>query len=473
MINNNKDDLNESQNDLKQQILQINDNLNNIKKTKKNIKKMLKYNKITNKYELDVGIVDPDTNESKPLKADSIEELQEIIYTTYSNIKEQEKILNQELINQIKKEEELDFKIDILEKENKLLEGNVKKYINDVVKLEEDKTKLDKEKRELELQKKNLENEKQSIENEKKQLESITKLQKKKIIVKQKNLNLIQEELKKKNIELDRKNRYDIYYNNKTVKEINTIAKNLFNGLDQDKTKDFNQLYNNFYNLPDEEKYRTGTKIPKDKYINFILDKEDQNREQEIQNEPEQIQEEQKQEQEGEGKMKGGLWTNQINKIMEVNKYYIDTIANNELDEILNYIYNNNILKGCFIMNTLNSYDHSVGHWVAIYYDVSNDGEYTLEYFDPFANDPENNKLISKFKKLFEKMGIDAYVKVKINQIKQQSINSSNCGWFCLRFLLERTHAIPWKISTKYKKISKNEKDISEIKKHYNKYGFI
>jgi hypothetical protein len=180
-------------------------------------------------------------------------------------------------------------------------------------------------------------------------------------------------------------------------------------------------------------------------------------------------------EQEGEGKSKlrGGLWTNQINKIMEVNKYYIDTIANNEIDEILNYIYNNNILKGSFIMNTLNSYDKSVGHWVAIYYDVSNDGEYTLEYYDPFGNDPENNKLISKFKKLFEKMGIDAYVKVKINKIKQQSITSSNCGWFSIKFLLERLNGISFKDATKYKKISNNEQDITEIKKHYNKYGFI
>ena len=179
------------------------------------------------------------------------------------------------------------------------------------------------------------------------------------------------------------------------------------------------------------------------------------------------------QEGEGEKKMKGGLWTNQINKIMEVNKYYIDTIANNELDEILNYIYNNNILKGCFIMNTLNSYDHSVGHWVAIYYDVSNDGEYTLEYYDPFGNDPDNKKLIDKFKKLFEKLNIDAYVKVKINKIKQQSISSNNCGWFCIKFLLERLNGISFKDATKYKKISKNEDNITEIKKHYNKYGFI
>jgi hypothetical protein len=180
-------------------------------------------------------------------------------------------------------------------------------------------------------------------------------------------------------------------------------------------------------------------------------------------------------EQEGEGNkvLKGGLWTNQINKIMEVNKYYIDTIANNELDEILNYIYNNNILKGSFIMNTLNTYDKSVGHWVAIYYDVSNNGEYTLEYYDPFGNDPENNKLISKFKKLFEKIGIDVYVKVKINKIKQQSITSSNCGWFSIKFLLERLNGISFKDATKYKKISNNEDEIKEIKNHYNKYGFI
>lgn len=355
---------------------------------------------------------------------------------------------------------------------DELKEGIIQLYKNSI----DEKKQLENDKQSIEDEKKQLENEKKSIEDEKKKLESLSKLQKKSLNIKQKQLN-------KKEKELKRERRYIDYFN-KTVKDLNKDARNIFNGLDQDKTKEFNELFNKFYNLPDDEKYLVGFKIPKDKYINFILDYEDQlkleQKQQQIQEqqiqEQQQIQEEQKQEdiqQEGEGKMKGGLWTNQINKIMESSKYYIDTIANNELDEILNYIYNNNILKGCFIMNTLNSYDHSVGHWVAIYYDVSNDGEYILEYYDPFGNDPDNKKLIDKFKKLFEKLNIDAYVKVKINKIKQQSISSNNCGWFSIKFLLERLNGISFKDATKYKKISKNEDDITEIKKHYNKYGFI
>lgn len=177
--------------------------------------------------------------------------------------------------------------------------------------------------------------------------------------------------------------------------------------------------------------------------------------------------------QEGDGKMRGGLWTNQINKIMQANKYYIDTIAADEIDDIINYIEKNKILRGCFIMNTLKSTDKGVGHWVAVYYDVRPDGEYTCEYYDPFGENPKDNNLIKKLKKMFENMQIDAYVKCKINQVKQQSISSSNCGWYCIKFILERINDISFKEATKYKKIGQNEQDIKQIKKNYNKYGFI
>ena len=177
--------------------------------------------------------------------------------------------------------------------------------------------------------------------------------------------------------------------------------------------------------------------------------------------------------QEGDGKMRGGLWTNQINKIMQANKYYIDTIAADEIDDIINYIEKNKILRGCFIMNTLKSIDKGVGHWVAVYYDVRPDGEYTCEYYDPFGENPKDDNLIKKLKKMFENMQIDAYVKCKINQVKQQSISSSNCGWYCIKFILERINDISFKEATKYKKIGQNEQDIKEIKKNYNKYGFI
>lgn len=180
-------------------------------------------------------------------------------------------------------------------------------------------------------------------------------------------------------------------------------------------------------------------------------------------------------EQQGDGyikKFNDGLYTSQIDKIMSPSKYYTYTIANDELDEMINYIKDNKILRGGFIMNTLNTYDkNKVGHWVAIYWDLIN--EYELNYYDPYGDSPKNKELIRMFKDLFDDLDIDAYVKVKVNKVKQQSVNSANCGWFSIKFLLSRFADIPFKQATNYKKISDSEKDITEIKKHYNKFGFI
>jgi hypothetical protein len=55
---------------------------------------------------------------------------------------------------------------------------------------------------------------------------------------------------------------------------------------------------------------------------------------------------------------------------------YIGTTIDKDIDEMINHIKLNNILKGCFILNI-----HY--HWVAINYDFED--EYFIEYYDPFG----------------------------------------------------------------------------------------
>ena len=157
-----------------------------------------------------------------------------------------------------------------------------------------------------------------------------------------------------------------------------------------------------------------------------------------------------------------GLTNLQIDFIMSPFKYYIKTINYNELDELLKNIKNDQ-LKFCFIM-LINNY-----HWVAMFCDLKNND---IEYYDPFGNNP--TKMIPiKFKNFLENLNVNHYCKFKINKIKQQSTTSSNCGWFCMNFLLKRLNNISFIDATKYKPVSENEHDIDEIKNKYNYFGYI
>jgi hypothetical protein len=208
--------------------------------------------------------------------------------------------------------------------------------------------------------------------------------------------------------------------------------------------------YNDFYNIKEEEKLPKTKKLPKEKYINLILDLEDKLKNnpqiEEVKNEDEQ---EQEQDIQGEGKYNKdfGLWNYQIDKIMQPFKLYIKSITYQELDELIKYIYNNNIMIGGFILNVGN-------HWTAIYYDFKN--EFVLEYYDPFGDPPKFN-IIKSFKNLILNFNIEVFVKFKINKIQQQDIKTSNCGWFSIYFLIMRFNNYSFKDITKYKNIKRDE----------------
>ena len=144
-------------------------------------------------------------------------------------------------------------------------------------------------------------------------------------------------------------------------------------------------------------------------------------------------------------------------------KLFIKSITIEELNDMIKYIYDNDILIGGFILNIGN-------HWTAIYFDFKN--EFVLEYYDPFG-DPPKNIIIKSFKELILKLNIEVFVKFKINKIQQQDIKTSNCGWFSMYFLIMRFNNYSFKDITKYKNIKKDEQNIEELKDKYDKFGFI
>lgn len=99
--------------------------------------------------------------------------------------------------------------------------------------------------------------------------------------------------------------------------------------------------------------------------------------------------------------------------------------------------------------------------------------DYWCEIYDPLGGDNIPSKIIDDIKNLLDKLKIEHYLKLKINKVQQQSNLSDSCGWFCIKFLLQRYNKIPFHMATSFNKIKQNEQDISELKTKYNKFGFI
>lgn len=442
-----KNELNDTINKSKLEQSILDNKINELNKTNSNLEKSIieKENNISilkskkKKYKNDKSNISKKSNDLSMIKQNDFEdelnneinlldelkkEQKDIIYAI-DELKDEKEELNKDIIDLQKKLKNLKFESEL---KSTVYEKNLNK----------------------------IENEKQKIAEEKQNFESLTKLQQQSLLNKENKLKKKEQELLKKQKEIDRKQRYIDYDKNYTNDQLNLVSRNLFN-MDRDSTAKFTTLYHNFYNIQDEPKYQKTQKVKKEDYINFILDKEDQLNQQQ---QPEQQIQEQ-----GNGKSNNnfGLWNYQIDKIMTPFKLYIKTITMNELEDMIKYIFDNKILIGSFILNIGN-------HWTAIYFDFEK--EFVLEYYDPFG-EPPNNNIIKLFKDLILKFNIEVFVKFKINKIQQQDINSSNCSWFSMYFLIMRYNNYTFKYITKFKDTNKEEQNIELLKDKYDKFGFL
>jgi len=167
-------------------------------------------------------------------------------------------------------------------------------------------------------------------------------------------------------------------------------------------------------------------------------------------------------ESEGSGKTKSGkgLYDDEIESIMQkyVNKgfkgvYSIDEVPNIPVSDVM-----------AFIMNLEPSYK-SGSHWIAVYIDTKHDK--SLEYYDSFADDP-SYQFMKNVNILIKKLDPSVYLKFKVNRIVNQRANSSNCGWFAMKFLFDRFAGIPFKECTGYSDVINSEQKIEQFKHKFN-----
>ena len=60
-------------------------------------------------------------------------------------------------------------------------------------------------------------------------------------------------------------------------------------------------------------------------------------------------------------------------------------------------------------------------------------------------------------KGLIDKIKPKDYLKFKINRIKEQCASTDNCGYFAMRFLMDRFNNIKWKDASGYSDVMKSE----------------
>lgn len=161
------------------------------------------------------------------------------------------------------------------------------------------------------------------------------------------------------------------------------------------------------------------------------------------------------------------LTTSDIDKIMKKYPSYLGTFARDEVKDLYKIVKPKK--KAMFIFNTDTS-DKEGKHWQAVFIDPVESK--SVEFYDSFA-DPAPKSLLKDLKKIVDAMKPDTYFKFKENRIKQQSVNTANCGWFCIRFLIDRSRGKPFPEASGFSEVAKNEKNIEKFKSKFPEFNYI
>lgn len=108
----------------------------------------------------------------------------------------------------------------------------------------------------------------------------------------------------------------------------------------------------------------------------------------------------------------------------------------------------------------------SGSHWVAIFIDPLNDR--SLEYYDSYGDEP-SRKFMRDIKYVINKIDPNTYLKYKINRIKEQRENSSDCGYHSMQFLLQRIAGKKFKECTPYSDVIMSEEKLEPFKEKIKK----
>jgi len=147
-----------------------------------------------------------------------------------------------------------------------------------------------------------------------------------------------------------------------------------------------------------------------------------------------------------------GIFNDELQQIFadKTNKF-LPVIASDKMDTLLKLV-DKDTKKFGWIQNTEPS--SSMGrHWVAYFIDISN---LEINYFDSLVenNGEPTKQSLKGLKKIIDKINPEYYLKLKTNSVMLQNNRSSNCGYFALKFIMDRYRNIPFRTATMYDKIT-------------------
>jgi hypothetical protein len=137
-----------------------------------------------------------------------------------------------------------------------------------------------------------------------------------------------------------------------------------------------------------------------------------------------------------------GLTTKEINKLMKDEGYdVVKAIPSDCIPELVNDV-NKKTERFGFIINN-EPHTEAGEHWRACFIDVP---EGNVCWFDSLCGEP-TRKEMKGIKVLIDKINPEYYLKFKINRIKLQG-DTSNCGWFCCKFIDDMMNGKKFKEAT-------------------------
>ena len=141
-----------------------------------------------------------------------------------------------------------------------------------------------------------------------------------------------------------------------------------------------------------------------------------------------------------------GLSTNEINMIMRpYGKEYLGCIGSDQIKSvILPKVKAHSRI--CWVMNTDPSTKPGQ-HWIAVFIDGRPNGSHSVEYYNPLGDrgiEKAPKKFVKDIKPVIKKLNTNNYLIFKQNLIPDQSVNSSNCGYFATNFLIKRLRGKTW-----------------------------
>jgi len=163
-----------------------------------------------------------------------------------------------------------------------------------------------------------------------------------------------------------------------------------------------------------------------------------------------------------------GIYNDELEEIFsdKMNKF-LPVIASDKMHTLLPLV-NKDTKKFGWIQNT--EPQKSGGrHWVAYFIDVPN---MEVNYYDSLV---ENDGIPPKesmkgLKKIIEKIRPDYYLKFKYNTIRDQNPSSKNCGYFALKFIMDRYRNVPFKSASAYDKVYDDYGEGEKMIKRFKKY---